>query len=121
MKISTAYQGLKADSQTETFPRQVPGAHFSWVEPQEVKEPFLLCWSEQMGTLMGIEANESWVQTLAGNKLQEGMKPLATRYGGHQFGHWAGQLGDGRAMTLAKIENNGFEFELQLKGAGLTP
>lgn len=121
MKIKPAYVGLKADSETNTYPRKVPNAHFSYVQPEAVDKPHLLCWSNTMGKLMGIEPSESWVSTLAGNSLQEGMKPVATRYGGHQFGHWAGQLGDGRAMTLGRIENGSFEFELQLKGAGLTP
>src|SRR5258706_6942543 len=50
------------------------------------------------------------------------MQPYAARYGGHQFGHWAGQLGDGRAITLAEVVNaGGKRFDLQLKGAGLTP
>src|SRR5258706_5931713 len=50
------------------------------------------------------------------------MQPYAARYGGHQFGHWAGQLGDGRAITLAEVVNaQGQRFDLQLKGAGLTP
>jgi uncharacterized protein YdiU (UPF0061 family) len=50
------------------------------------------------------------------------MQPYAARYGGHQFGHWAGQLGDGRAITLAEVVNaRGARYELQLKGAGLTP
>ncbi len=50
------------------------------------------------------------------------MEPYAARYGGHQFGHWAGQLGDGRAITLGElISRDGTRQELQLKGAGLTP
>ena len=42
-------------------------------------------------------------------------------YGGHQFGHWAGQLGDGRAINLAEVEHDGQRWALQLKGAGPTP
>jgi len=50
------------------------------------------------------------------------MQPYAARYGGHQFGQWAGQLGDGRAITLAEVVNpDGGRYELQLKGAGRTP
>jgi uncharacterized protein YdiU (UPF0061 family) len=50
------------------------------------------------------------------------MQPYAARYGGHQFGHWAGQLGDGRAVTLAEVViQDGMRHDLQLKGAGLTP
>ncbi len=59
---------------------------------------------------------------LAGNQLVAGMAPYAACYGGHQFGTWAGQLGDGRAITLGEIENEtGDCWELQLKGAGPTP
>jgi uncharacterized protein YdiU (UPF0061 family) len=59
---------------------------------------------------------------LAGNAVLPGMEPYAARYAGHQFGNWAGQLGDGRAITLAElIAADGSRQELQLKGAGLTP
>ena len=58
----------------------------------------------------------------------EGMKPFAQNYGGHQFGHWAGQLGDGRAMSLGEVarsfgagSSSGQRWEVQLKGAGVTP
>jgi uncharacterized protein YdiU (UPF0061 family) len=57
-----------------------------------------------------------------GNELLDGMEPYAASYGGHQFGHWAGQLGDGRAITLGEVLNaSGERWELQLKGAGPTP
>jgi uncharacterized protein YdiU (UPF0061 family) len=50
------------------------------------------------------------------------MKPFAARYGGHQFGSWAGQLGDGRAISLGEVEaRDGSYWEIQLKGAGPTP
>src|SRR3954451_17125447 len=59
---------------------------------------------------------------LGGNRVLPGMQPYAARYGGHQFGHWAGQLGDGRAITLGEIiATDGRRQELQLKGAGKTP
>ncbi|PIE09223.1 MAG: hypothetical protein CSA72_13930 [Rhodobacterales bacterium] len=59
---------------------------------------------------------------LAGNALPEGAEPIALRYGGHQFGHWAGQLGDGRAVLLGEaIAPDGARFDLQLKGSGRTP
>ena len=57
-----------------------------------------------------------------GNALIDGMQPYAANYGGHQFGQWAGQLGDGRAITLGEVINaKGERWELQLKGAGPTP
>ena len=59
---------------------------------------------------------------LAGNCILPGMQPYAARYGGHQFGQWAGQLGDGRAITLGEVLcPDGIRRELQLKGAGRTP
>lgn len=59
---------------------------------------------------------------LAGNSIPEGAIPYATNYGGHQFGHWAGQLGDGRAIFLGEVAvSSGSRFEVQLKGAGPTP
>ncbi len=61
-------------------------------------------------------------QVLAGNALWPGMVPYAANYGGHQFGHWAGQLGDGRAIVLGElVAPDGSRHELQLKGAGPTP
>ncbi|RYZ64637.1 MAG: YdiU family protein, partial [Proteobacteria bacterium] len=59
---------------------------------------------------------------LGGNRVTSGMRPYASCYGGHQFGNWAGQLGDGRAITLGEVENTrGDTWEMQLKGAGRTP
>src|SRR5690606_6031878 len=56
------------------------------------------------------------------NALLPGMDPWAANYGGHQFGHWAGQLGDGRAISLGEaMAADGTRHELQLKGAGMTP
>src|SRR5207342_3711299 len=64
----------------------------------------------------------AFAQVFGGNKLVEGMQPYAANYGGHQFGNWAGQLGDGRAITLGEAVNvRGERWELQLKGAGPTP
>ena len=58
---------------------------------------------------------------LGGGKVVDGMDPYAQRYGGHQFGNWAGQLGDGRAITLGEVQLSNEVLELQLKGAGTTP
>ncbi|KAK6824657.1 hypothetical protein PG987_012151 [Apiospora arundinis] len=113
-------------------PRQVRDALFTWVRPQPVETPELLA------------VTDDFVNTVAGNKIQgwdaEGSKtadaegrgyPWAQCYGGFQFGSWAGQLGDGRAISLFETtptpSNNDSQttpptrYELQLKGAGLTP
>ncbi len=63
-----------------------------------------------------------FAEVFAGNRLLDGMDPYATVYGGHQFGNWAGQLGDGRAINLGEVVNSrGEHWALQLKGAGPTP
>lgn len=65
---------------------------------------------------------EEWLNIIAGETVPEGFDPLAMAYAGHQFGHWAGQLGDGRGLLLAQlIDNKGQLQDLHLKGAGLTP
>src|SRR5260221_13129077 len=117
---------LPADPVLVNRPRQVHNACYTRVEPTPVAAPRLLAWSDDMGQLLGIErpsaAADPMAETLAGNRLRPGMQPYAARYGGHQFGQWAGQLGDGRAITLAElIAADGSRQELQLKGAGRTP
>jgi uncharacterized protein YdiU (UPF0061 family) len=77
-----------------------------------------------MAAQLGIDPAElatDWLPALAGNGTLPGMTTYATRYGGHQFGHWAGQLGDGRAIYLGELLAHGKRWELQLKGAGPTP
>ncbi|XP_060778537.1 protein adenylyltransferase SelO-like isoform X2 [Neoarius graeffei] len=69
-----------------------------------------------------VTRREDFVQRVSGVKLFPGSVPLAHRYGGHQFGYWAGQLGDGRAHLLGEYTNRkGERWELQLKGSGKTP
>lgn len=117
-----AYSNLKADESPEgKMPRQVPNAHFSYVEPTPVRDPQFLCWSENLSKIMDMSPKEDFLKVLSGCETTSEAKSLANRYGGHQFGHWAGQLGDGRAITLGLWDNEKFAFEVQLKGAGLTP
>jgi len=65
--------------------------------------------------------SQHFVNVLAGYDLLPQTKYYAHAYGGHQFGYYAGQLGDGRAISLGQIQTNGQLWELQLKGAGPTP
>ncbi|KAJ4254883.1 hypothetical protein NW762_009681 [Fusarium torreyae] len=115
-------------------PRQVRNAVYTWVRPAEQKDPELLAVSpaalRSLGIRPGEEKTEDFRQLVAGNKLYgwdeeklEGGYPWAQCYGGFQFGQWAGQLGDGRAISLFESANttSGERYELQLKGAGLTP
>jgi uncharacterized protein YdiU (UPF0061 family) len=118
----------------EYEPRMVKGAMFTWVRPEETKEPELLSVSpaalRDLGIKEGEEKTEEFKQVVAGNKLLgwdaekgEGGYPWAQCYGGWQFGSWAGQLGDGRAISLFETTNPStkIRYELQLKGAGITP
>jgi len=117
---------LPADSHSGPQRRQVHGALYSWVEPTPVAAPRLIAHSPEVAALLGISAADVagplFAQVFSGNARLDGMRPYAANYGGHQFGHWAGQLGDGRAIGLGEIVNAaGERWELQLKGAGPTP
>ena len=115
---------LQPDPVLDNRSRQVPNASYTRVDPAPVAAPKLLGWSHALGEYLGIEkpAGDAALEALAGNRVLPGMQPYAARYGGHQFGHWAGQLGDGRAITLGEIvATDGTRQELQLKGAGRTP
>jgi uncharacterized protein YdiU (UPF0061 family) len=106
--------------------RQVHGALWSTVMPEPVIAPRLVAWSREMADRLGFSEDDvlspEFAQVFGGNALWPGMQPFAANYGGHQFGHWAGQLGDGRAISLGEVVNAaGERWELQLKGAGPTP
>ncbi|MEO7252457.1 MAG: protein adenylyltransferase SelO, partial [Arenimonas sp.] len=106
--------------------RQVQAALYSQVDPTPVVAPRLLAHSPEVASLLDLSeefvASAQFANVFAGNALLEGMQPYAANYGGHQFGHWAGQLGDGRAISLGETINSaGQRWELQLKGAGPTP
>jgi uncharacterized protein YdiU (UPF0061 family) len=116
---------LPADPVLTNIPRPVKDATYTRVEPTPVVAPRLLAWSDDLGEYLGIARPAQTgpaVEILGGNRIAGGMHPYAARYGGHQFGHWAGQLGDGRAITLGEVTAiDGTRHELQLKGAGKTP
>jgi serine/tyrosine/threonine adenylyltransferase len=117
---------LPADPDTTNQRRQVMGACYSRVHPVRVSAPRLVAYSREAAALLDLSAeaceSSEFVQVFSGNDLLPGMDPYATSYGGHQFGTWAGQLGDGRAINLGEIINRRSErWSLQLKGAGPTP
>ena len=117
---------LPGDPDSAPYSRQVYGAAYSRVLPTPVQAPRLVAHSREVAALVGFREDDVALQLFAdvfgGNALIEGMEPCAANYGGHQFGQWAGQLGDGRAITLAEVINrSGQRWELQLKGAGKTP
>lgn len=117
---------LPGDPLTDNSRRQVFAACYSRVEPTSVAQPRVLAYSREMADILGLDdaamRSGDMADILGGNRLQPGMEPFAACYGGHQFGHWAGQLGDGRAISLGEsINTDGERWELQLKGAGPTP
>jgi uncharacterized protein YdiU (UPF0061 family) len=117
---------LPGDPEQGALPRQIEGALYSMVSPTPVAAPRLLAYSAEMAATLGFSTEEvasaEFAQVFGGNGLADGMQPYATNYGGHQFGNWAGQLGDGRAISLGEAINAaGERWELQLKGAGPTP
>jgi uncharacterized protein YdiU (UPF0061 family) len=121
-----AWRELPFDPNEENRTRQVHGACFSRVRPTPVKAPQTLAFAREVADFLELtpEFTESaeFAEVFAGNRSLPGMDPVAACYGGHQFGTWAGQLGDGRAISLGELRNGrGEHWELQLKGAGPTP
>jgi len=119
-------QELPADSEIRNYCRQVQGACYSKVSPTKVKAPSLVAYSKEMAELLGLSneecESEQFTKIFVGNQLLPTMQPYAMCYGGHQFGNWAGQLGDGRAINLGEVVNQQKQrWALQLKGSGLTP
>lgn len=116
---------LPADPLEQNSRRQVTGACYSFVRPKQTAAPKLIHVSDEMMEELGIDASEKaseeFLKIFSGNAIIEGSNPYAMCYGGHQFGHWAGQLGDGRAINLGELVHNEKRWALQLKGAGETP
>ena len=116
---------LPSDPIAANTRRQV-AACYSPVLPTPVRAPRLVGWSAEAAALLDLPAEVAetgrYADVFAGNRVLPGMKPIATCYGGHQFGNWAGQLGDGRAINLGEVVNRrGERWTMQLKGAGPTP
>jgi uncharacterized protein YdiU (UPF0061 family) len=116
---------LPSDPIEENFTRQVNNAAFSYVKPKTPSRPKLLHLAKEVQDLIGFSddfvASEAFLNLVSGAEIVGNAKPFAMNYAGHQFGNWAGQLGDGRAIVLGEIEHNNQLFTLQLKGAGPTP
>ncbi|WP_419838145.1 protein adenylyltransferase SelO [Candidatus Poriferisodalis sp.] len=117
---------LPADPERDNFRRQVAGACYSRVAPTATPAPRLLAHSAEMMERLGFETglleDPQFAAVFGGSVVLDGMDPHAHCYGGHQFGNWAGQLGDGRAIALGEmVDALGQHQTLQLKGAGPTP
>jgi uncharacterized protein YdiU (UPF0061 family) len=119
---------------TDTLPfdnsfASLPPAFYTRLRPTPVPAPYLVCASESAARLIDLDPAEfktnDFVEAFAGNRTPPGSVPLAAVYSGHQFGVWAGQLGDGRAILLGDVPAHDTPhpgvMELQLKGSGLTP
>ena len=115
-----------ADPVEQNYPRQVFQSLYSRVKPKVFANPELIAAAQDVAALLDLSSAEfkrpEFAQIFSGSQVLSGMDAQATCYGGHQFGHWAGQLGDGRAINLGEVKNNRNEYwTLQLKGAGPTP
>ncbi len=104
---------------------RLPSAFYTRLNPWTLPEPHLVGASAAAAALIGLDPAEfsrpHFAQTFAGNRLPPGAECLAAVYSGHQFGVWAGQLGDGRAHLLGEVVGPAGNWEVQLKGAGRTP
>uniref|UniRef100_A0A8C5H328 Selenoprotein O n=1 Tax=Gouania willdenowi TaxID=441366 RepID=A0A8C5H328_GOUWI len=129
---------LPVDPSEEPGPRQVKGACFSRVQPQPLTKPRFVAVSQDALALLGLDGEQVMSEPLgpeylSGSKVMPGSEPAAHCYCGHQFGQFAGQLGDGAAFYLGEVrvpagqdpqlllENPSGRWEIQVKGAGLTP
>jgi uncharacterized protein YdiU (UPF0061 family) len=100
-------------------------AFFTELRPTPLPAPYLVSANLPLAQSLGLDpawlASPDGVEAFTGNRLLQGSRPVATVYSGHQFGVWAGQLGDGRAILLGELQTPLGPQEIQLKGAGLTP
>uniref|UniRef100_A0A668RGL5 Selenoprotein O n=1 Tax=Oreochromis aureus TaxID=47969 RepID=A0A668RGL5_OREAU len=122
---NVALKKLPLDPSEEQGVRQVKGACFSRVTPQPLTKPRFVAVSHQALALLGLDGEEVvndplGPEYLSGSKVMLGSEPAAHCYCGHQFGQFAGQLGDGAACYLGEVKVPG-RWEIQVKGAGLTP
>lgn len=122
---NTFTKELPEDPILKNTRRQVEKACFSYVIPKKTSNPELIHTSPEMAENLGFSSDDikssEFLNIITGNEIIEGSKPYAMCYGGHQFGNWAGQLGDGRAINLGEILQDNKRWALQLKGAGETP
>jgi uncharacterized protein YdiU (UPF0061 family) len=105
---------------------RLPERFFARLPPTPVPTPDLVRVNAGLAAELGLDvealASADGADILSGSRVPQGAEPLAMVYGGHQFGHWAGRLGDGRAILLGEVVgHDGIRRDIQLKGAGQTP
>jgi len=106
---------------------QLPGEFYTLMPAEQVGvKPRLVHANPKAAALIGLDAacfsQPDFAQVFSGHAPLDGFAPLAMVYSGHQFGVWAGQLGDGRALLIGQVRNEAGElWDIQLKGAGKTP
>jgi uncharacterized protein YdiU (UPF0061 family) len=104
----------------------LPDIFYSRTAPTPVRRPALVRFNHALAEELGLDAraltSEAGIQVLAGNRIPDGLEPIAMAYAGHQFGHFVPSLGDGRAVLLGEVvDRHGVRRDIQLKGAGRTP
>ncbi|MEN8666572.1 MAG: protein adenylyltransferase SelO [Flavobacteriaceae bacterium] len=125
-------ESLSKDPSSSNRPRMVPHGFYSEVTPKQPTHPKLIHANSKLLEVLGVGKKElsddKTIGLLSGQLLPKERRPFAMNYGGHQFGQWAGQLGDGRAIHLGSVEERSNStashpklWQLQLKGAGPTP
>ena len=118
-------RALEALTFDNTYAR-LPEVFHARVEPTPLPKPFLVSFNPDAAALLELDPDEAkrpeFAGVFGGNLLIPGSEPVAMLYSGHQFGVYAGQLGDGRAILLGEVRNSrGERWDLHLKGAGQTP
>ena len=103
----------------------LPAAFHTRLSPTPLPAPYRVAVSDDAASLIGLISSDfddpEVIASFAGNRIPRGAASLAAVYSGHQFGIWAGQLGDGRAHLLGGVDTGHGLWEFQLKGAGQTP
>ena len=113
--------------QFENSYTELPDSFFARVMPAVVRKPILLAWNGLLAGELGLDRladdRERLARLFSGNEMLPGAEPIALAYAGHQFGHFVPQLGDGRALLLGEVVDNGTgrRWDIQLKGSGQTP
>lgn len=132
---STAEQSAPLASLTDALaaPRRdafasLGSAFYTRLPASPLRDPYVVGVSADAARMLGLDpaiaSNPGFAELFIGNATHEWPQaalPYASVYSGHQFGVWAGQLGDGRALSLGELEHEGARYELQLKGSGRTP